>query len=328
LEKMERLVPLEFFCGCVEPYYYVKGKGREPTALSVMVKMYLISSWYNLSDEGAEDLIYENQAVRRYVGIDLSEENAPDRTTLCKFRKILEKNGINKKIFEEMNRRYKESGIIFKEGAIVDATIIEAPDSLKNKDKRRDEEMSATRKNNRYYFGFKANIAADKDSGLVTALTVTTAKTADIEAASNVLTGEEKEVYGDAGYIGITHREDICVKFKDEEKRGTVIYYNHKKGRLRLDKIRDDVKFEINRKRYEIRKMAIGMERDKVKEEERAKSKVRAKVEHPFRIVKNVFGFRKARYRGLEKNLNKLYMLFCLANIYLVMQKKEKAANK
>jgi IS5 family transposase len=324
LEKMEEIVPLGLFCECVKPFYYVRGNGRPPIELEIMLRMYLISNWYNLSDEATEDLIYENQAVRRYVGIDLGRENAPDATTLCKFRGLLERNDLNKKIFDELNRSFSEKNILFTEGAIVDATIIEAPDSRKNKERSHDPEMSTTKKNSRYYFGFKAHIATDTESGLVRAVEITTARVADIEAASSVLSGKEKEVSGDAGYIGIDHRPDVCAKFKDEENPETINYYSHKKGRLVLDKMKSDVKFNINRKRAEVRKITDEEELKKVKKEEYEKSRVRAKVEHAFRIIKHVFGFRKTRYRGLNKNRNKLYMLFGLANLYFIAQKTER----
>lgn len=330
LEKMEEVIPLKLFCDCIEPYYYVKGNGREPTPLNIMVRMYLISQWYNLSDEACEDLIWENQTVRQYVGIDLGQSGAPDATTLCKFRGLLVKHGLNEKIFEELKRRFEEKKIIFKEGAIVDATIIEAPESKTNKEhKHVDSEMSCMRKNNRYYHGCKANIAVDVRSGLVKSLSVTTAAVHDIEAAASVLSGEEKEVYGDAGYTGIEHRVDICEKFKDKENPEKTTYYSHKKGKLVLDKIRKETSFIINRKRAEIRKKSVA-EQEKLRAEESEKFKIRAKVEHPFRVVKHVFGFRKTRLRGLNKNLNKLYMLFALSNIYLyfVMQKNKKSIKK
>jgi IS5 family transposase len=326
LEKMEEIVPLGLFCECVKPYYYVRGNGRPPIELEVMLRMYLISNWYNLSDEATEDLIYENQAVRRYVGIALSHENAPDKTTLCKFRGLLEKNELNKKIFEELNRRFAEKNMLFSEGAIVDATIIEAPESRKNSNGTRDPEMSTTKKNSRYYFGFKAHIATDAESGLINAVGITTAKIADIDAASEVLSGNETNVYGDAGYIGIDHRPDVCEKFKDTENPKKIDYYSHKKGRLKLDKMKSAVKFQINRKRAEIRKITNEEDLKKIKAEERSKSKIRSKVEHAFRVIKHVFGFRKTHYRGLNKNLNKLYILFGLANLYFVAQKTRKAA--
>ena len=329
LERMTTIIPMELICETIRPYYYVKGNGREPIALEVMVRMYLISQWYNLSDEAAEDLIYENQAVRKFVGIDLSYENAPDRTTLGKFRKLLAVHGLNAKIFEEMNNRFKESGVVFSEGAIIDATIIEAPDSRKNKEKKKlDEEMSTTKKNNRYYYGFKAHISADKESGIVTKLSITTAKVSDVEAAATVLTGKETSVGGDAGYIGIEHRPEVCEKFKDTENPGIVIHKTRRKRRVELPKMRDDVQFEIARKMKPIKDMPDGEEKELLKAEEKRKSSIRAKVEHPFRIMKHVFGFRKTRLMGLEKNLNKLYILFSLVNAYFVMQQNDKAAKK
>lgn len=325
LEQMDMLVPIDLFCDIIRPFYAVKGNGREPIALEKMVKMYLISQWYNLSDEMTEDMLYENQAVRNYVGLDLSRENAPDRTTLCKFRHLLEKNQLTKAIFEAMNRVYAENGVLLREGTIVDATLIAAPTSTRNKEKSRDPEMSSTKKNNNYTFGLKASTGVDKYSGLVHSLSVDTAKTPDIEAAKNVLRGDEKEIYGDAGFLRLENREDIKALYETEE----VIRQKPKKGKLRK-KITQiiNVEFRINRRRMKIHKMPDGEEKTRLKAEEKAKSSVRAKVEHPYRILKRIFGFQKTVYRGLKKAEAKLYMLFGLVNIYLVMQKNNLSTQK
>jgi IS5 family transposase len=318
LEQMERLVPMKLFCDIIRPFYAVNGNGRQPIPLEKMVKMYLLSQWYNLSDEMTEDLLYENQAVRNYVGLDLTRENAPDRTTLCRFRHLLEKNGLTKRIFDEMNVMFVEKGILLKEGTILDATLIAAPTSTRNKDKSRDPEMSSTQKNNNYHFGLKAATGVDVESGLVHSLAIETAKTPDISAASKVLHGEEKEIFGDAGFAGMESREDIMAIYGAEE----TVVPKPRKGRQPKPKKRvANVKLQINRRRMKIHRMPECEEKARLKAEERAKSAVRAKVEHPYRILKRVFGFRKTVYRGLKKAEAKLYMLFSLVNIYFVMQK-------
>lgn len=323
LERMEQIVPLNMFCDVIRPYYWVKGNGREPILLEKMVKMYLISQWYNLSDEATEDMIYENQTVRSYVGIDLAYENAPDRSTLGKFRLLLEQNELNKKIFEELNAQFLLNGVIFKEGTIVDATIIDAPSSTQNKDKKRDPEMSSTKKNNTYRFGFKAHIGVDQKDGFIHSMSVTTANIPDICAAVNVLHGEEEAIYGDAGYIGMENREDICEKYKDEKDPQKIIYKDRQNKRHVLDKKHADIVFFINKRRMKIHNMPEGEEKTKLKEEERRKSGIRAKVEYSFRILKTIFHFRKTRLKGLKKNESKLYMLFGLVNLYFLMQKNQ-----
>ncbi len=329
LEAMEQIVPLEMMCEIIRPHYAVAGNGRQPIELKKMIKMYLISQWYNLSDEMTEDTIYENQAVRRYVGIELAQENAPDRTTLGKFRASLEKHGLNKKIFEEMNKRFKEQGIILREGTIVDATIIQAPASTRNKTKSRDPEMSSTKKNNNHHFGFKAHIGVDKESGLIHDIAVTTAKTADIEAAASVMHGEEKEILGDAGFIGLEKREDIINRFGQEPIENLAIAPIRRGPKAKVKpQLKKEICVKINRRRMKIHKMPDGEEKDRLKAEEKAKSQIRAKVEYPFRIMKVIFGFRKTRYKGLDKNENKLYMLFGLVNLYFVMQKNKLSTQK
>lgn len=313
LEKMDSLVPYDMFCDIIQPYYYKIGNGRQPTPLLVMVKMYLISIWYTLSDEATEDMLYENQAVRKFVGVDCN--SIPDETTLCKFRHLLERNNLNHSIFKTLTNKLSEIGILLKEGTIVDATIIEAPRSKKNKDHARDPQMGSTTKGSQYYFGMKAHIGVDKDSGLVHSLAVTPANVPDIDKAGDIVHGEEKMVCGDAGYIGIEKRQEVCEKFQDgtgrKEKQGR----SH--GRRRPDAFvkRDNVTFQISRKR----KTVVTEEQ---KAEEIQKSKIRARVEHVFGIIKHVFRFRKVQYRTLAKNENKLLILCTLANIHRCGQMK------
>jgi IS5 family transposase len=312
LEKMRSIVPLERWCEIIRPFYYENGNGRQPISLAVMLRMYLVSLWYNLSDEAAEDLIIESLSVRNYVGIT---GDAPDSTTLCKFRHILENNNLTKIIFDELTALLQEKKILFKEGTIVDATIIEAPDSTKNKDKKSNPEMRSTKKGNNNYFGLKAHIGVDKDSGLVHGVAVTTANVSDVEMANEVLHGDEKEVRGDAGFIGLEKREEICEIYKDGTGRKEKQKPSHGKKRADTFVKKSGVSFIVNKKRSQ-----VITEEDKA--EEKAKSQVRAKVEHAFCIVKHLFGFRKARYRTLTKSTHQLLMLFALANLYRCVMRK------
>ena len=312
LERMESIVPLERWCGIIRPHYYENGNGRQPIPLATMLRMYLVSLWYNLSDAQAEDLIIENMAVRNYVGVS---GEAPDETTLCKFRHILESNNLMQIIFEELRGLLQEKKVMLKEGTIVDATIIEAPDSTKNKDKKPNSEMRLTKKGNKKYFGIKAHIGVDKESGLIHSVAVTAANVSDIEMANAVLHGEESEVRGDAGFIGIEKREEICEKYQDGSGRKEKQKPSH--GKKRPDTLvkRQDVKFIINRKRS-----TVITEEEKA--EERAKSRIRAIVEHSFCTLKHVFGFRRVRYRTVVKSTHQLLMLFALVNIYRCSQRK------
>jgi len=303
---------LEWWCEIIRPYYYENGNGRQPIPLAIMLRMYLVSLWYNLSDEAAEDLIYESFSVRNYVGIT---GDAPDSTTLCKFRHVLEKNNLTQRIFEELRKVFEDKKIICKEGTIVDATIIAAPDSTKNKDRKPNPEMKAVKKGGKTYFGLKAHIGVDKKSGMVHSVAVTPANVSDIEMANAVLHGKEKEIYGDAGFIGLEKREEICEKYSDGSGRKEKQKPSHGKKRPDTFVKREDVKFIISKKRK-----SVITEEDKA--EERAKAQVRAKVEHAFCALKHIFGFRRARYRELIKTTHQLLMLFALVNVYRCAQRK------
>ena len=311
-EKMKELVPLKRWCEIIRPYYYENGNGRQPIELETMLRMYLVSQWYNLSDSATEDILTENMAVRKYVGI---EGDAPDETTLCKFRHLLERNELCELIFGETSKALIEKKVILKEGTIVDATIIEAPKSKKNKDRARDSEMSSVMKNKQHYFGMKLHIGVDKETGLVHSAAVTTASVSDVGCAHEVLHGGEKTVNGDAGYIGIDKRPEVCKKYADGSGRTEKQKPSH--GKKRPDTLvkRKDIAFVINKKRGAI-------VTDDEKEEERQKSRIRAKVEHIFGIIKHIFKFRKVRYKTLAKNGSKLLMLCALANVYRCLQMK------
>lgn len=279
----------------IEPFYPKgTGRGRPPIGVERMLRMYVVQQCFGLSDEGIEDALYDSQAIRGFVGIDLARESAPDATTLLKFRRLLEKHNLTERIFAAINALLAEKGLMLKVGTVVDATIIAAPSSTRNQSGERDREMHQTRKGNQWYFGMKAHIGADMDSGLVHTLVTTPANASDVAQAHALLHGEEKVAFDDAGYQGVEKRE---------ENRDS------------------DVRWEVAMrpgKRRALPKTAIGRLQDRI---ERIKASIRAKVEHPFHIVKNLFGMKKVRYRGLAKNTAQLYTLFGLANLLIAKRR-------
>jgi IS5 family transposase len=259
-----------------------------------MLRLYIAQQCFGLSDEGAEDAVYDSQAIRRFVGIDLSREAAPDATTLLKFRRLLEQHGLTPRIFETINAQLAERGLLLKEGTLVDATIIEAPSSTKNREGKRDPQMHQTKKGNQWHFGMKAHIGADADSGLVHTVVATSAEVGDVTQADRLLHGEEAHALGDAGYQGVDRRAERMHR----QVRWHVALRPGKRRGLPQD--------------------ALGRTRERL---EQAKARVRAKVEHPFQVIKQRFGHRKVRYRGLAKNQAQLYTLFGLANLVLARRR-------
>jgi len=293
---MEQVLPWSALIALIKPYYYReedRGPGHPPIGLERMLRMYLLQQWYSLGDEALEDAIYDSQAFRHFLGIDLGRESVPDATTLLGFRRLLETQGLQVQIFETINALLRDRGLMMNQGTLVDASIINAPSSTKNKAKERDPEMHQTRKGNQWYFGMKAHIGVDLHSGLVHSLTGTAANEADVNQTANLLHGEEQHVYADAGYTGADKRAEL-------------------KGR--------EVTWRIAMKRGKLKAMADGPLKELTVRAEHLKAKLRARVEHPFHVVKNRFGHRKVRYKGLEKNTGQLYVLFALAN--LVIAKK------
>ena len=201
LEIMEEIIPWEEWVEYIKPYYPNGKRGRPPKGIEKMLRMYLLQCWFNLSDEGVEDAIYDSYAMRKFVGIDFFEEDAPDATTLLKFRRLLEQNNLNKAFFEAINRVMVESGHIMRGGTIVDATIINAPSSTKNAEKKRDPEMHQTKKGNEWRFGMKCHVGADAGTGLVHTIEVTPANTHDIKVTSKLIRSDDEVVYGDSGYV-------------------------------------------------------------------------------------------------------------------------------
>jgi IS5 family transposase len=290
LARMEEVIPWARLLAVIKPHYPKGERGRPPIGLERMLRVYFLQQWYGLADEALEDALYDSQALQHFARIALSAEGVPDATTLLKFRRLLETHDLCKGLFTAINADLLARGLWLREGTLVDATLIAAPPSTKNKEKQRDPEMHQTKKGNQWYFGMKAHIGADRESKLVHTVVVTAAHVADITKTVELLHGEEKQVHADAGYTGV-------------EKRAEIVALERK------------IDWQIAGKRGAIKSMAEGAEKEAVKAVEKAKAAVRAFVEHPFHIVKNLFRHRKVRYRGLAKNGHQLYTLFGLANV-------------
>lgn len=297
LDSMDEIIPWKDWVGQIEPYYYNNIRGRHAKDIETMLRMYLLQNWYHLSDEAVEDAIYDSYAMKKFLKLDFNKESVPDATTLLKFRHILEENKIGEKIFEDVKDRLDRGGMMMHGGTIVDATIISAPSSTKNKDGERDPEMHQTRKGNQWYHGMKAHIGVDAGTGFVHTVTATAANVHDIEEAPKLFREDDEVGYADSGYLGI-------------EKRSEVKNDDH------LSKM----KFRINRRPSSLKEKVeiFGVNWDKYIESR--KSSVRSKVEHPFLIVKRQFGYAKVAYRGIAKNLNRLNVLFASVNLVMCVR--------
>jgi IS5 family transposase len=290
LNEMDQIVPWRELCDVIEPFYpKPKGAGRPPVGLERMLRIHFLQHWFNLSDPAVEEALYDSRAMRRFVGIDLGREPAPDETTVCKFRHLLEAHNLGDQLFALIGEYLQENGMQVSTGTIVDATIIDAPSSTKNKDKARDPEMHQTKKGNQWYFGMKAHIGVDSQSKLIHSVAATAANVHDSQMLEDLLHGDETRVWGDSAYAG--QGDTIREQAPDAKD------FTHKKGCR-------------NRPLSDV---------DKAKN--KTKSKVRAKVEHPFLILKRVFGFTKVRYRGLEKNATRLFVACGLINLYMVRRR-------
>jgi transposase, IS5 family len=299
LGEMERVVPWQRLTALIEPYYPSSGRvGRPPVGVPRMLRMYFLQQWYSLSDEGLEDAICDSQAMREFVGIDLAREQVPDATTLLKFRRLLEQHELTKAIFDEVGAHLQERGLLMREGTLVDATIIAAPPSTKNKAGARDPEMHQTKKGEQWHFGMKAHTGVDDQSGLVHSVHATAANESDIAHTHELLHGQEKRVGADAGYTGVAKREEI----QQAQEQG---------------RIRSDIEWRVATKRGLIKALPEGLLKDLTVIVERKKAQVRALVEHPYHVLKNLFGYKKVSYRGLRKNAARLYAQFALVNLVL-----------
>ena len=284
LERMEGLIPWQLLEDRIRPCYPKAGRGRQPYPLSVMLRVHCVQLFYKLSDPGMEDLLYESDPVRRFVGLKLSGP-LPDETTILNFRHLLEKHKLGQGLLAEINAHLESQGLKLREGTIVDATIIEAPSSTKNRTGERDPEMHQTKKGNQWHFGMKAHIGVDSGTGMVHSMTARAANAHDVTQTGKLLHGGERVVWGDAGYQGVPKREEnlgLAVEWRVAMRLGSR------------------------------RKLEPGSEAALA---EKAKASVRAQVEHPFLRLKRLFGYGKVRYRGLAKNAERLALLFGLGNL-------------
>jgi IS5 family transposase len=291
LAEMEAVVPWTRLLALIEPHYPKAGPkgGRPPMPLETMLRVYFLQQWYALSDPMAEEMLYDSDAMRRFAGIELGDDRIPDETTILNFRHLLERHGLTEAIFAEVNGHLADKGITLRSGTLVDATIIDAPSSTKNEARARDPEMLSTKKGNAWYFGMKAHVGVDADSGIVHSLETTTAKVHDSQVWDELLHGAETSVWADKGYVSAARE----AAFAGPGKFWGVMRKAPKGGALH------PVDADINR--------IIAM--------------VRARVEHPFRVLKRQFGYLKTRYRGLAKNRAQLFTLFALGNLFLMRRK-------
>jgi IS5 family transposase len=285
LDEMEQIVPWRELEALVEPHYPKAGNGRRPVGLAIMLRTYFMQQWFNLSDPGVEEAFYESATLRRFAGVDLGVAPAPDETTVLRFRHLLEKHDLCGAMLDAVNLHLEAKGIRIATGTIVDATIIHAPSSTRNEKKERDPAMHQTRKGRQWYFGLKAHIGVDSKQGTVHSVATSAANVSDVHMLPDLLHGEERKVWGDGGYQGQT-----------------------KAIRLAAPKAQDMTCKRTKFKNY-VDEVA--------KKKNTTKSRVRAKVEHVFRILKRVFGFDKVRYRGIAKNHHRLCANFALINLYL-----------
>ena len=285
LDAMNAIVPWAALCAVIEPHYPKAGNGRPPIGLERMLRIHLLQHWFNLADNAVEEALYDIASLRRFVGIDLGVERVPDETTVLKFRHLLEKHDLGKKLFAEVGQVLQASGFQVKTGTIVDATLIGAPSSTKNADKKRDPEMHQTRKGQQWYFGMKLHIGVDSQTGLAHSAVVTAANVHDKHPLPDLLHGREELLYGDSAYAS---QRDLIKSRAPLAKDVT-------NQRVRKGSPTEAIERLVNR----------------------AKSRVRARVEHVFGVVKRLWGFNKARYRGLTKNATRAFVAVGLANIYL-----------
>ena len=285
LAEMERVVPWPELCAPIEAHYSDGASGRPPVGLERMLRIYFLQQWFNLSDPAVEEALYDSLAMRSFVGIDLGREAAPDETTILRFRHLLERHGLGRVLFDTVARHLKSQGLKVSTGTIVDASIIGAPSSTKNKSGKRDPEMHQTKKGNQWYFGMKAHIGVDSRTKQIHSVVASAANVHDKHALTSLLHGRERRVYGDSAYAG----QGELIKAKARRARD----FTQRRGRGY------QYLSEVERRKN------------------RNKSKVRAKVEHLFLVIKRVFGFDKVRYRGLAKNLHRLQVTCALANLFM-----------
>ena len=289
LTRMDQVIPWDEWVVLVEPHYFNSKRGRKPVPIETMLRMYLLQVWFNLSDEAVEDAVNDSYAMRQFMHLDFTTRQVPDATTLLHFRHLLEKHQLGKAMFDAINRVFEANGWVMRGGTVVDATIIAAPASTKNADGARDAEMHQTAKGNQWFFGMKAHIGVDAGTGYVHTVTATAANVSDVLQTHNLIRADDEVVYADSGYRGIG-----------------------KRGEITGDEHLSTVEFRIAARKSQLKTMAAP---DRAVQNRLAS--VRAKVEHPFLILKRDFGFNKTRYRGIGKNLNRLHVAFASANLLM-----------
>jgi len=286
LDMMDRVIPWDEWCATIAPFYYDGKKGRKPVPLETILRMYLLQCWFTLSDEGVEDAVSDSYAMRTFMRLDFTTQRAPDATTLLAFRHLMEKHRLGQVLFEAQNALFERNGWIMRGGSVVDATIIAAPPSVKNAGKARDPQMRQTRKGAQWYFGMKAHAGVDAGTGYAHSFSVTAANTSDIDETVKLVRVDDEVVYADAGYQGIGTREEVTTD-----------------GHLA------QIEWRVAQRKSKLAAMPVFDQRLASRQ-----ASVRSKVEHLFLVIKRDFGFVKTRYRGLDKNLERLAVLFASAN--------------
>ncbi len=289
LGEMELVIPWVRIEALIEPHYPKAGSGRRPYPLCTMLRIYFLQQWYALSDPGAEEALYDIESMRRFAGLELGRDAIPDETTILNFRHLLERHALTKALFDEVAQHLGEHGTLLRGGTILDATLIAASPSTKNKDRKRDPEMSQSKKGNQWYFGMKAHVGVDARSGLVHTAGVTTGKVHDAKVMDNLIREDDRAVFGDKGYVN---------------------------EKLKRSARAADVYWGVKEKRKPGRQLSSSQ-----RKRNRKHGSIRAKVEHVFRIMKCQFGYRKVRYRGIAKNSTQVFTLLALANLYLARGK-------
>ena len=293
LSQIDRIIPWGEWVKIIKPCYYKGERGNKPYDLELMLRLYVLENLYTLSDEGTVAEAVDSRAFSEFCGVESSNQ-VPNGDTLGRFRNLLLCNGLQEKLFAQVVELLQERGLLLKKGTIVDSTLISAPSSTKNREKQRDPEAHSTKKGSTWYFGYKAHIGVDKDSGLVHTVKVTSANVHDVTMVPELLTGEETVVYGDSGYLGAEKREDA----------------------LRLNQQGKRIRYKVNRRPSQSKRTSTRSQAQ-IKRREREKSSIRAKVEHVFGVVKVQLRYRKTRYRGLRKQIAKMNIMCALANLIL-----------
>jgi len=299
LDEMEQVVPWAQLLALIEPHAPVAQTGRPPFALSAMLRIHFMQQWFGLSDMAMEKAMFDVPMYRDFAGLD-GMAVLPDRVSILRFRHLLQEHQLAEQFLKTVNEQLAAKGYLLKESTAIDATLISAPSSTKNSTGKRDPEMHQSKKGNQWHFGMKAHIGVDADSGLVHAVMGTAGNVSDVTQARELLHGQESEVFADAGYQGVQKRQ---------ESQGLDVTWH--------------VAMRPGKRKALDKESALGRLIDQL---ERVKARIRAKVEHPFRVIKRQFGYMKVRYKGLKKNTQQIITLFALSNLWMVRARILQAA--